>query len=115
MKKRLIALLTGLLCLSSITACTKGIEKEYSMEIKELYTAYITSDVQEETHDLTVAYCKRGMSLFNYYIEVPEWPEIIPAKLVAKETGSKTYFHIEIDGKDEKVTDHGYKFIKWGE
>jgi len=114
MKKKFLGLMAGILCLSGLAGCTNGVEKEYTMEIKE---APIVARLQEdENKEIIVAYCKRGMSLFNYYIELPEMAEDfeIPAKLVAKDTSEnlKTII-INEKGKSEKVSDHGYKFVKW--
>lgn len=114
MKKGLIGLLAGIACLGGLTGCKNGIEKEYTMEIKE---APIVARLQEdESKEVIVAYCKRGGSLLNYYIELPEMAEDfeIPAKLVAKDTDKnlKTII-VNEKGKSEKVSDHGYKFVKW--
>ena len=114
MKKGLIGLLATIACLGGLTGCTNGIEKEYTMEIKE---APIVARLQEdENKEVIVAYCKRGGSLLNYYIELPEIAEDfeIPAKLVAKDTDKnlKTII-VNEKGKSQKVSDHGYKFVKW--
>lgn len=113
MKKGLFGLLAGLMCLAGLTGCTNGIEKEYTMEIKEApIVARLESD---ETQTVTVAYCKRGMSLFNYYIVLPEFEEdfVLPEKLTAKATDTKTkYIIINENNKSETVSDHGYVFVK---
>lgn len=116
MKKGLIGLFAGLICLSGLTACSKGVEKEYTMDIQETpLTARLKED---ETQNITVVHCKRGMSLYNYYIALPELEEdfVMPSKLTAKVTDKKTkYIIINQKGKSEDVTDHGYVFVKWGE
>ena len=67
MKKGLIAAAVALFALSG---CTKGVEKEYTMEIKsEVMVARLE---ENETETVNVVHCKRGMSLFNYYIVLPE-------------------------------------------
>ena len=115
MKKAFVGL-AALFCLAGLTGCKNGVEKEYTMEIKE---APIVARLQEdESKEVIVAYCKRGASLLNYYIELPEMEEgfEMPKTLVAKDTSEnlKTII-INEKGKSEKVTDHGYKFVKWGE
>lgn len=73
---------------------------------------------EDETQTLTVVHCKRGMSLFNYYIVLPELEEdfIMPEHLTAKATDTKTkYIIINEKNKSEVVSDHGYVFVKWGE
>lgn len=110
MKKGLL-LAAAALCLAG---CQNGIEKEYTMDVQAAYVATMTSEVQDLTHDVYVVHCKRGMSLFNYYIEVPEYPNVLPEHLVASDTGKTITYHIDIDGKDTKVSNHGYEFVKWG-
>lgn len=113
MKKGLIAAIIALFALSG---CTKGVEKEYTMEIKsEVMVARLEED---ETETVNVVHCKRGMSLFNYYIVLPELEEdfVLPEKLTAKATDKKTkYIIINEKNKSETVSDHGYVFVKWGE
>ena len=115
MRKAFVGL-AALFCLAGLTGCKNGVEKEYTMDIKE---APIVARLQEdETKEVIVAYCKRCASLLNYYIELPEMEEgfEMPKTLVAKDTSEnlKTII-INEKGKSEKVTDHGYKFVKWGE
>jgi hypothetical protein len=113
MKKGLLAAMVALFALSG---CTKGVEKEYTMEIKEAPIVARLKD--DETQTITVVHCKRGMSLFNYYIALPELAEdfVMPDKLTAKETDKKTkYIIINEKNKSETVSDHGYVFVKWGE
>lgn len=113
MKKGLIGFIAGLLCL---TGCTNGIEKEYTMDIKsEVMVARLKDD---ETQEFNVVHCTRGMSLYNYYIVLPELEEdfVLPEKLTAKATDKKTkYIIINEKNKSETVSDHGYVFVKWGE
>lgn len=113
MKKGLLAVLVALFALSG---CTKGVEKEYTMEVKsEVMVARLKED---ETETVNVVHCKRGMSLFNYYIVLPELEEdfVLPKKLTAKATDDKTkYIIINDKNKSEVVSDHGYVFVKWGE
>lgn len=110
MKKLFIALVAGLM---SLTGCTNGIEKEYTMNIKsEVLVARLKED---ETQEVNVVHCTRGMSLYNYYIVLPELEEdfVLPEKLTAKETDNKTkYIIINKDNKSETVSDHGYIFVK---
>lgn len=116
MKKGLLALSTGIMCLASLSACTKGIEKEYTMNIQG--DAIVARLNEDETQTLTVVHCKRGMSLFNYYIVLPELEEdfIMPEHLTAKATDTKTkYIIINEKNKLEVVSDHGYVFVHWGE
>ena len=110
MKKGLLAAAVALFALSG---CTKGVEKEYTMEIKEAPIVARLKD--DETQTITVVHCKRGMSLFNYYIALPELEEgfVMPDKLTAKETDNKTkYIIINEKNKSETVSDHGYVFVK---
>lgn len=113
MKKGLFAVLVALFALSG---CTKGVEKEHTMEVKpEVMVARLKED---ETETINVVHCKRGMSLFNYYIALPELEEdfVLPKKLTAKSTDTKTkYIIINDKNKSEVVSDHGYIFVKWGE
>lgn len=113
MKKLFVGLAAWLLCL---TGCTKGVEKEYTMNIKsEVIAARLKED---ETQEVKVVHCERGMSLYNYYIALPELEEgfVMPEHLIAKKTDNTTkYVIINEDNKSETVSDHGYKFIKWGE
>ena len=116
MKKKLVTFMAGLLALTGLSGCTKGIEKEYTMTIQnEPVIARLASNENEE---VLVVHCKRGMSLFNYYIALPELEEgfIMPEKLTAKATDTKTkYYIINEKGKSEDVSDHGYIFVHWGE
>ena len=112
MKKGLTKIM-ALLSLSGLASCANGIEKEYTMSVKESCIAYVTSEVQEETHDIYLIHCKKSLSPLNYYIEVSELPDKLPEKLIAKNTGKKINYHIEINGKDAKVSNHGYEFVKW--
>lgn len=102
-------------CLMSLTGCSRGIEKEYTMEIKsEPIVARLKADESKTT---TVIHCKRRMSLYNYYIELPELAEdfVIPTTLIAKATDTKTkYIIVNEKNKSETVTDHGYVFVEWG-
>lgn len=118
MKKGLINLFIGIICLGGLTGCNVNIKKdyEYTMNIEK---APIVAHLQEdENKEVIVAHCKRGGSLLNYYIELPEMEEgfEIPTKLIAKDTVKtlKTTI-VNEKGKSEKVSDHGYKFIKWVE
>lgn len=111
MKK--LSLIMGIAALA-LTGCKNGVEKEYSMEIQEFAVAYTTSEVQEVTHDVHLAHCKKSLSLFNYYIEIPELPTEEYSTLIAKDSDNKVYYHITVDGKDSKVTNHGYEFVRWG-
>ena len=115
MKKAFLGL-AALFCLAGLTGCKGDVDKEYTMEIKE---APIVARLQkDESKEVIVAYCKRGGSLLKYYIEIPEIEEgfEMPKKLIAKDTSKnlKTVI-INEKGKSEKVTDHGYKFLRWGE
>ena len=72
----------------------------------------------DETKTTTVIHCKRRMSIYNYYIVLPELAEdfVIPTTLIAKATDTKTkYIIVNEKNKSETVTDHGYVFVKWGE
>ena len=106
----------GAIALSTLSGCTNGIEKEYTMDIKE--APVVARLKEDETQEVLVIHCRRGLSLFNYYIALPELEEDfeIPEHLVAKSTDNKTnYFIINDQNKSEKVSDHGYIFVKWGE
>ena len=113
MKRGLIVLITGVISICGLTSCKKGIEKEYTMNIEgSAITARLKTD---ESQNVTIVHCKRGMSLFNYYIKLPELEEdfVMPAHLTAKETDTKTkYIIINEKGKSEDVSDHGYIFVK---
>lgn len=105
-----------LMALIGLTSCTKGIEKEYTMNIQnEPVIARLASN---ENETVNVVHCKRGMSLYNYYIVLPELEDdfILPEHLTAKSTDTKTkYIIINEKGKSETVSDHGYIFVHWGE
>lgn len=115
MKKKFLGLMTGILCLSGLAGCTNGIEKEYTMNIKE--EPIVARLVEDEEKEVLVAHCKRGGSLLNYYIALPEIEEgfEIPEHLTAKDTSKTVKYFIIKDGKSEKVSDYGYVFLKWGE
>lgn len=114
MKKAFIAIAVA--ALAALSGCTKGIEKEYTMDIKsEVMVARLKED---ETETVNVVHCKRSMSLYNYYVVLPELEEdfVLPKKLTAKSTDTKTkYIIINEKNKSEVVSDHGYIFVKWGE
>lgn len=114
MKKGLTLLLAGLTAM--LSGCTKGIEKEYTMNIQG--DAIVARLKENENETVNVVHCKRGMSLFNYYIVLPELEEgfSMPEHLTAKSTDNKTkYIIINEKGKSEAVSDHGYIFVHWGE
>lgn len=70
---------------------------------------------EDESKTVTVVHCTRGMSLYNYYIKLPDLEEdfVMPEHLVARKTEVKAKFIIINDkNKSEEVTDHGYVFIK---
>ena len=113
--KKILTRIMALLCLSGLAGCKNGVEKEYNMDIKE---APIVARLKEdEKKEVLVAHCKRGMSAFNYYIELPEMEEDfeMPKQLVAKNTRETIKRIIIVDGKSKTVSDHGYKFVKWVE
>jgi hypothetical protein len=62
--------------------------------------AYITSDVQEYTHDLKIAHLEN-----NIYIQVPDDYDEEYVDIV--QTGHETFFYIM--SSKEKVSDKGYK------
>ena len=113
MKKCLFGALASLMCLAGLAGCTNGIEKEYTMEIKE---APVVARLKEnENEEVLVVHCKRGLSLYNYYIALPDLEEdfVLPEKLTAKATDTKTkYIIINDKNKSETVSDHGYVFVK---
>ena len=115
MKKVFLGLAT-VFCIAGLTGCKNGVEKQYTMEIKE---APIVARLQEdESKEVVVAFCKRSGSVFNYYIELPEMEDDfeMPKTLIAKNTSKNLKTIIINDkGKSDKVSDHGYKFVKWGE
>ena len=114
MKKGIVGALVGLMTL--MTGCTKGVEKQYTMEIQNMPIEARLKSNENET--VMVVHCKRGLSLFNYYIALPELEEDfeLPKHLVAKTTDVKTkYIIINEKNKSETVSDHGYIFVKWGE
>lgn len=113
MNKKLIGLMTGVLCLVGLTGCKKAVEKEYEMTIVEAPISAVLKN--DNTQSVVLAHCKRGMSLYNYYIELPEITEdfVMPEHLVAKATDKKTsYIVSKGETKSDKVSDHGYIFIK---
>ena len=116
MKKNFITLCAGLMCLSALCGCKQGIEKEYTMNIQG--DAIVARLKEDETKNVTVVHCKRKMSLYNYYIVLPELEEdfVMPEHLTAKSTDTKTkYIIINEKGKSQTVSDHGYIFLHWGE
>lgn len=109
MKKAILGILAATaLCL---TGC--GTEKEYKMTIK---SELIAAKTEINSEDVTVLHCTRTLSALNYYIVVDatEYDSNI-AELVARRTAKTTKYTIVQDGKTKTVSDHGYKFVKWGE
>lgn len=112
MKKLKVLSLIASLVLMTGCAKTTGIEKQYTMNVKE---APISCVVDKDSPNVLVAHCTRGMSLYNYYIELPELEQEfeIPEKLIAKVTDDKKNYYIMEDGKLKNVTNHGYQFVSW--
>ena len=73
MKTKLL-LLTPLL----LTACANK-PTTYTFEVEGHYTAIMTSEVQETTHDIYLAYCVRGVN--GAFIEVPQGDKRTELKL----------------------------------
>lgn len=115
-RKGLINALVGIAALSMTGCKMNGIEKEYTMDIKEApVQAVLKSDTETE---VTVIHCTRGMSLYNYYIRLPEPVGddfILPMHLAAKDTANDQKYIITVDGKEKTVSDYGYVFLNWGE
>lgn len=115
-RKGLINALVGIFALCATGCKMNGIEKEYTMDIKEApVQAVLKSDKETE---VTVIHCKRGMSLYNYYIRLPEPVGddfILPMHLAAKDTSNDQKYIITVDGKEKTVSDYGYVFLNWGE
>ena len=63
--KKLLLLLPILL---TLTACNN--QETYEFKVKGHYTTYMTSEPQNYTHDLYVAYCESGVN--TAYVEVPQ-------------------------------------------
>ena len=97
------------------TGCSKGVSKEYEMTVKEIV------EVKKDSGEyVRAAYCRRSVSLYNYYIEIPEEalarydaadPALDFGSLYAKTDGKEINYSY---GKD-KVTNHGYEFVRWAE
>ena len=125
--------------LMTLSGCAMGIEKEYEMDIKCPYIAIVEEgDGYNGSDMIAVIHCKRGMSLYNYYIQLPDEEldkmqelynslggfavaNFSPEHLKAKKTTDITKFTLQ-EGqfneddklvKDLTVSDHGYKFISW--
>ena len=114
MFKKALICIAGLFTLIGASSCKhNGIEKEYTMEIQgEAISARLKED---ETQNVNVVHCKRGMSLYNYYIILPELEEgfVMPKHLTAKATDKEVKtIVINEKNKSETVSDHGYKFLK---
>ena len=109
MKKKLVTLLAAAaLCL---TGCT--VEKEYKMTVR---SNLIAAKTKINDQDVTLVYCTRTLSAFNYYIVVDadEFDEEAQTMKARKTTKEVKYVIIE-SGKEKTVSDHGYQFISWGE
>lgn len=110
MKKRILILAVAALAASG---CSKGIEKEYTMDVKEIV------EVKNGEEYVHAAHCRKSLSLFNYYIVLPEDAyktyaaaadeSLDFSKLIAKSTEKENNYSY---GK-ETVSDHGYVFVKW--
>ena len=114
MRKKLKVLAVLSAMFMTLTGCAKGVEKEYTMNVK---SEVISDRIKEDENEtVNVLHCKRKLSLFDYYIVVPETEEgfELPETLTAKATDTKTKYIIIKDSKSETVTDHGYIFVKWG-
>lgn len=106
--KALILTAAAALCL---TSC--GVEKEYKMTIK---SDLIAAKTKINDVEVDLLHCTRTLSAFNYYIVVDadEYDEST-TELTAKHTAKETKFIIIENGKQKTVSDHGYKFVSWGE
>lgn len=98
----------------ALGACSKGVEKEYVMDVQEVVQVSFGSAYYP------AVYCKKSLSAFNYYIIIDEQAKAQYdektagydfTKLVAKKSGSKEEFTYG----PATVTDHGYKFVRWQE
>ena len=77
---------------------------QFTFKVKEHYTAYLTSEVQETTHDPYLAYCKSGVN--ECFIEVPYGDTREELSLV--HTGYIITYELEVDGKDYTVSNNGW-------
>lgn len=112
--KKMILTASVILPLACLAGCSKGIEKEYKLDIQEFV------QVKNSSGEIKpAAHCKRSLSLLNYYIQLPDTTtygadEIkIYSVLIAKSTELVEGFTLVSDGS--AVSDHGYKFVNWEE
>lgn len=85
-----------------LTSCG---QQTYPFKVEEHYTAYLTSETQEQTHDPYLAYCKLGAN--ECFIEVPQYDTRTYLNLVY--TGYLITYKIDIDNIYYTVSNNGWK------
>ena len=83
-----------------LCGCNNLIKTETFL-VKNYTYSFITSEVQEVTHDVYLAHCDNG-----YYIEVPENTKKVKIDVIKKD--KVIYYHV--NDTDEKVNNGGYYY-----
>lgn len=94
--KKLLTIVALSMC--ALTGCSKDNGK--LLDVDGYTTAYITSEVQEYTHDLRMAHCENDI-----YIEVPYGYS--KDKVNVEYTGKFVYYWVE--DSDVKVSNKGFE------
>ena len=95
-----LSLLLSIFVIFLFISCSKYTK----FDVKYLTTAYITSEVQEKTHDMTLAYCDNDI-----YVEVPDYFNSNTVNLVY--TNRIIWYTIRLsDGFSIKVSNKGYEY-----
>lgn len=76
----------------------------YTFKVEGHITAFLTSEVQETTHEPYLAYCKSGVN--DCFIEIPYGDEREELELVY--TGYVITYTLGFDGNDTKVSNNGW-------
>lgn len=82
-------------------------DRSYTFKVEDHVIAVLTSEVQEITHDMYLAYCKRGVN--EAFIEVPVNDKSTELELVY--TGYQITYTLERGLIDSKVSNNGWALV----
>lgn len=109
MKKLLLLALSALsLCGCEKNQCQCVEQKTYTFEVKEYRIAILTSEPQEKTHDIRLAYCVRGVN--EAFIEVAVDDEREKLELVY--TGYQIKYTLDSLFDLKKVSNNGWELVR---